>query len=53
MRTTYRILAMLIAVSVVVQTALIAYALFDIMHKTDSGTTGPDLGSERILKLVA
>ncbi|WP_034215948.1 hypothetical protein [Actinoplanes subtropicus] len=37
MRAVYRILAMLIAVGVVVQAAAIAYALFDILHKTDDG----------------
>ncbi|GAA2638289.1 hypothetical protein [Paractinoplanes durhamensis] len=37
MRAVYRILAMLIAVGVVVQTCAIAYALFDILHKTDDG----------------
>lgn len=37
MRATYRILAMLIAVGVVVQAAVIAWALFDIVHKTDDG----------------
>lgn len=37
MRATYRVLAMLIAVGVVVQAASIAYALFDIAHKTDDG----------------
>jgi hypothetical protein len=38
MRTAYRVLAMLIAVGVVVQTALIAVALFDIAHSVDDGT---------------
>ena len=37
MRAVYRILAMLVAVGVVVQAAAIAYALFDILHKTDDG----------------
>ena len=37
MRATYRILAMLIAIGVVVQAATVAYALFDIVHKTDDG----------------
>jgi hypothetical protein len=37
MRATYRILAMLIAAGVVVQAAAIAFALFDIAHKTDDG----------------
>lgn len=37
MRAVYRILAMLIAIGVVVQAALIAYALFDISHQTDDG----------------
>jgi len=37
MRAAYRVLAGLIAVGVVVQTALIAFALFDIQHKTDDG----------------
>jgi uncharacterized membrane protein len=36
-RATYRILAMLIAAGVVVQAASIAFALFDIAHKTDDG----------------
>src|SRR3954470_5418587 len=36
-RATYRILAMLIAIGVVVQAAAIAYALFDIEHNTDDG----------------
>src|SRR3954453_22580672 len=34
---TYRILAMLIAIGVVVQAAAIAFALFDIEHNTDDG----------------
>lgn len=37
MRLVYRILAMLVAVGVVVQAAAIAYALFDIEHRTDDG----------------
>ncbi len=37
MRATYRILAMLIAIGVVVQAAAVAFALFDILHKTDDG----------------
>ena len=37
MRAVYRILAMLVAVGVVVQAAAIAYALFDILNKTDDG----------------
>lgn len=37
MRAAYRILAGLIAVGVVVQAAAIAFALFDIEHKTDDG----------------
>ena len=37
MRAVYRILAMLVAIGVVVQAAAIAYALFDILHKTDDG----------------
>ena len=37
MRLVYRILAMLIAAGVVVQAAAIAFALFDIEHKTDDG----------------
>jgi hypothetical protein len=36
-RIAYRILAMLIAAGVVVQAAAIAFALFDIEHKTDDG----------------
>jgi hypothetical protein len=36
-RATYRVLAMLIAIGVVVQAALIAYALFSIEHQTDDG----------------
>jgi hypothetical protein len=36
-RATYRILAMLIAIGVVVQAAAVAFALFDILHKTDDG----------------
>jgi hypothetical protein len=36
-RLVYRILAMLIAAGVVVQTAAIAFALFDIEKKTDDG----------------
>jgi heme A synthase len=36
-RVVYRILAMLIAVGVVVQAAAIAFAMFDIEHKTDDG----------------
>lgn len=37
MRAVYRILAMVIAAGVVVQTAAIAFAMFDIEHKTDDG----------------
>ena len=37
MRAVYRVLAMLIAIGVVIQAAAIAYALFDILHKTDDG----------------
>ena len=37
MRAAYRILAGLIAIGVVVQASLIAFALFDIEHKTDDG----------------
>jgi hypothetical protein len=36
-RLVYRILAMLIAAGVVVQAAVIAFALFDIEKKTDDG----------------
>jgi hypothetical protein len=38
MRTTYRVLAMLIAIGVVVQTALIAVAWFAVLHSLDDGT---------------
>jgi len=38
MRTTYRVLAMLIALGVVVQAALIAVAWFDVLHSLDDGT---------------
>jgi len=38
MRTTYRVLAMLIALGVVVQTALIAVAWFTVLHEVDDGT---------------
>jgi hypothetical protein len=38
MRTTYRVLAMLIALGVVVQTALIAVAWFTVLHSLDDGT---------------
>jgi hypothetical protein len=37
MRAVYRVLAMLVAIGVVVQAAAIAFALFDILHKTDDG----------------
>jgi hypothetical protein len=37
MRSTYRILAMLIAVGVVVQAAFIAWGLFAVVHNTDDG----------------
>ena len=37
MRAAYRVLAGLIAIGVVVQAAAIAFALFDIEHKTDDG----------------
>jgi hypothetical protein len=36
-RAVYRILAMIIAAGVVVQAAAIAFAMFDIEHKTDDG----------------
>jgi len=38
MRTTYRVLAMLIALGVVVQAALIAVAWFDVLHSLDDGS---------------
>jgi len=38
MRTTYRVLAMLIAFGVVVQAALIAVAWFDVLHSLDDGS---------------
>ncbi|MDT5031910.1 MAG: hypothetical protein QOC94_2081 [Actinoplanes sp.] len=38
MRTTYRILAMLIAIGVVVQAAVIAIAWFTVLHSLDDGT---------------
>lgn len=37
MRATYRVLALLVAVGVVVQAMLIAIALFQINHDTDNG----------------
>jgi uncharacterized protein DUF6220 len=37
MRSVYRVLAMLIAAGVVVQAALIAWGLFDVVHSTDDG----------------
>ena len=37
MRSTYRVLAMLIAIGVVVQAAFIAWGVFDIAHNTDDG----------------
>ena len=37
MRATYRVLALLIAISVVVQAMFIAIALFQIMHDADNG----------------
>jgi hypothetical protein len=37
MRTTYRVLAMLIAIGVVVQAALIAVAWFTVLHSLDDG----------------
>ena len=37
MRATYRVLALLIAISVVVQAMFIAIALFQIMHDADQG----------------
>jgi hypothetical protein len=38
MRTTYRVLAMLIAIGVVVQAAVIAVAWFLVLHSVDDGT---------------
>jgi Family of unknown function (DUF6220) len=38
MRATYRVLALLIAVGVVVQAASIAVAWFTVLHDTDSGS---------------
>jgi hypothetical protein len=38
MRTTYRVLAMIIAIGVVVQAALIAVAWFIVLHGLDDGT---------------
>ncbi|HEV7964802.1 MAG TPA: hypothetical protein VGP57_19825, partial [Actinoplanes sp.] len=38
MRTTYRVLAMLIALGVVVQAAVIAIAWFLVLHSLDDGT---------------
>jgi hypothetical protein len=37
MRTTYRVLALLIALGVVLQAAFIAIAWFQVMHDTDDG----------------
>jgi hypothetical protein len=37
MRSTYRVLAMLIAVGVVLQAAFIAWGLFAVVHNTDDG----------------
>ena len=37
MRATYRVLALLIAVGVVVQAAAIAYAMFQVRHAADAG----------------
>ncbi|MEU4241218.1 hypothetical protein [Actinoplanes sp. NPDC026619] len=64
MRAVYRILAMIIAAGVVVQTAAIAFAMFDIEHKTDDGvfyTKDSDNGGialhmilgERVIPVVA
>jgi hypothetical protein len=38
MRTTYRVLATLIALGVVVQAALIAVGWFDVLHSLDDGS---------------
>ena len=37
MRSTYRVLAMLIAIGVVLQAAFIAWGLFTVAHNTDDG----------------
>ena len=37
MRSTYRVLAMLIAIGVVLQAAFIAWGLFAVVHNTDDG----------------
>jgi uncharacterized protein DUF6220 len=39
MRSTYRILAMLIAIGVILQAAFIAWGLFAVVHNTDDGQT--------------
>lgn len=55
MRATYRVLAMLIAVGVVLQAALIAWGLFTIHSEADDGQTisntdpGPGIVSHAVL----
>jgi hypothetical protein len=39
MRAAYRILAMLVAIGVVVQVAVIAWGWFDVLHTVDDGGT--------------
>ena len=46
MKATYRVLAMLIAVGVLVQVAAIAYAWFDVLATVDDGGAYSDRGSD-------
>ena len=43
MRSTYRVLAILIAVVVVLQAASIAFAWFDVLHAVDDGKAFTDI----------
>ena len=43
MRSTYRVLAILIAVVVVLQAASIAFAWFDVLHAVDDGKAFSDI----------
>ncbi len=46
MRSTYRVLAILIAIVVVLQAASIAFAWFDVLHAVDEGKAFADIDDD-------
>src|ERR1700712_120875 len=54
MRSTYRVLAMLIAVGVVVQAAFIAWGLFAVVHNTETaGLVAHSAVGDSVIPLIA